>query len=630
MPVPAAFLTPRRQGGARCACGPALLFAVATLVGCATSPRKVTRIVNGRVIVTRAISPDAYSHVARALMYEEEQQWDEAARELQRALPFDDAGAELRAHLADLFVRLGRLDDAAEQVRRSLQIAETVEGHLAAAHVAEARRDVKGALGHYRKGASFALSDESPDAVERAHLALADAELGAVEVDAAFETLRKLTDVAPDSVRARVQLGALAWALGRVPVATSALGEALRLEPADLEARLTMAALLVATDRIPEAKTAYRETLERTDDAVEIAEMFLKWLVARGDKAEAAAEADRLTPDVVDEGTVEGIIRVEGAAGRAERAVAAADQAIRKGVSAARVTLWLAGALLDAKDHAGAADRLLKLSRTGPAAASLNEFIESRLRAAEALREAPGSSRLGEAARALEEAAAAIATAKQPSAAANKPKGSSAGTSAAEQERDWSVDLVVARALLDEKRGDAVRAARTLDTALAAEPTSARLLLVRAAIDERQGEWRTALAFAERILKADSRNFEALNFHGFVSADHGQDLPSAMRRLQVAMALNPGRGGVVDSLGWAYLNSGNLERAGDLLAQADRLEPGDPEILMHLGDLFAKRREVARAIETYRRALTLLPSERVAREIQGKLGALGPRSAAGR
>ena len=118
------------------------------------------QFVNGRVVVTRAVSPEADDHVARTSLYEEEQRWDEAARELQRALPFDDEAAEVRAHLADVFLRLGRTDDAAEQVQRSLQMGDSVDGRLAAAHVAEARRDETTALTQYHAAASLALSDE--------------------------------------------------------------------------------------------------------------------------------------------------------------------------------------------------------------------------------------------------------------------------------------------------------------------------------------------------------------------------------------------------------------------------------------------------------------------------------------
>lgn len=611
--------------------------AAALLVGCATPQRPVSRIVNGRVLITRSISPDAYAHAARSLLYEEEQRWDEAARELQRALSLDDGGAELRAHLAELFVRLGRLDDAAEQIQRSFQIAETVEGHVAAAHLAEARGDAKAALQHYRAGAAFALTDESPDAVERAHLALAEAELGAEDVEAALRTVSKLADVAPDSVRARVQQASMAWALGRLDVASTALDEALHLEPTDLDARLMHAALLVAMDRIPQAKASFRETLERADDPIEIAEMFLKWLVARGDRAEAAAEAERLTPDIVDEGTVETIIRIERAAGRREQALAAADKAVQKGVSPARVAVLAAAVLVDAKDNVAAATRLLRVSRSGASPATVSEFIESRLRAAEALREAPGGTHLDEAARALDEAAAAAGAgtaaargAKAAAGARTAPAAGDGGPGAPAGERDWSGDLVVARALLEEKRGDAVRAARTLDAALEGDPDNQRLLLVRAAVEERRGDWRRALTFAGKILAADPRNVDALNFHGFVAAEHGHELAAAMRRLRVAIALNPGAGGVVDSLGWAYLHAGQLDRAQELLAQADRLEPGDPEILSHLAELYLKRQDRPRAIDLYKRALTRDPPERLARDIQARLVTLGARSAAER
>ncbi len=627
---------------------------------CATAPGPVSKIVNGRVVVTRAISPGAYDHVARALLYEEEQRWDEAARELQRALPFDDEAAEIRGHLADLFVRLGRLDDAAEQVKRSLEIGATVEGYLAAAHLAEARHDGKTALGHHRAAAALALSDESPEDIERTHLALSNAQLAMLDVPGAYETIGVLVMASPDSVRARIERGALGWALGQLPEAEEALGEALRLEPAQVDARLMMAALLVGTGRIPDAKAAFREALERAEDPVDIAEMFLKWLVARGDKAEAAEEANRLTPDVVDEGTVETAIRIERAAGRTDRATAAADGALKKGAPSAKVALLVAGVLLDAKDHAGVATRLLKIPKDAP------EFIESRLRTAEALRESGRPAHLDQAQYALEQATTAIAlvtpaarptlasatapSAGRGSAAATSSSTGSASTSTAGSaaataltvtadtsdnpgsppRRDWTTDLAVARALLDEKRGDAVRAARTLDAALEKDPGNARLLLVRAAVDERRGEWRHALGFAEKILQVDPRQIEALNFHGFVSVDHDSNLPVATRRLQVAMALNPGAGGIVDSLGWAYLHAGDLARAATFLAQADRLEPGDPEILSHLGELFARQNDVTRAIATYRQALQREPPERLTREINTRLRALEAKHAAGR
>jgi len=100
--------------------------------------------------------------------------------------------------------------------------------------------------------------------------------------------------------------------------------------------------------------------------------------------------------------------------------------------------------------------------------------------------------------------------------------------------------------------------------------------------------------------------------------------------LQAAVALSPGAGGVVDSLGWAYFRSGDLARADTFLEEAGRLEPADPEILSHLGDLYAKRQERDRALATYRLALTLSPSDRIARELGERIHTLDAKSAAGR
>lgn len=604
--------------------------AAALLPGCATSAPPVSKIVNGHIVVTRAINPDAYEHVARALLYEEEQRWDDAAQEFRRALLFDDRAAEVRAQLADVLVQLRRLDEAAAEVEQSLAIEPTVAGYTAAAHIAEARHDAAGALGRHREAAGLALGDGDPEAIEATHLALANAELGALDLPGGHATLRVLVDAARDSVRGRVEMAAFAWAEGNLVEAEAVLKESLAREPEQIEARLMLAALQVATGRSADAKATFHDALDRAEDSIEVAEMYLKWLVARGDSSEAGEEADRLTPDAIDESTIEAIVRIERAAGRPDRARAAAERARERGVEAGRVALLVGGALGDAKDYAGAAGRFLKVPKDDP------DFIESRLRAAEVLRRAGGPGNLERASRALDEATAAIvAEASAPattpaSGGALTPRSPAAGAKASPEEsaearpHDWASDVIVARALVDEKRGDAVGALRGLDLALQKNPDDPRLLLVRAAIDERRGEWRSALAVGNKILAVDPRNVEALNFVGFVAADHDGDLRTATRQLQAAMVLDPGAGGIVDSLGWAYLRAGDLARASELLTEADRLEPADPEILAHLAELYSRQRQNDRAVATYRRALEHDPDDRVARDIEARLRKLAP------
>jgi tetratricopeptide (TPR) repeat protein len=56
-----------------------------------------------------------------------------------------------------------------------------------------------------------------------------------------------------------------------------------------------------------------------------------------------------------------------------------------------------------------------------------------------------------------------------------------------------------------------------------------------------------------------------------------------------------------------------------LLLRADRLAPDDPEILEHLGALYAKKADRLHAVEAYKRALLHRPDERVRRVVEEQL-----------
>jgi len=591
------------------------VLAAALLVGCATTGQPVTKIVNGRVILTRAVSPEAYEHVTRALVYEEEERWEEAAAELQRALPFDDEAAEVRAHLADLFVRLGRLDDATEQVEHSLRTEPTVDGWLASAHVREARGDMGGQLESLRRAVEIARRDnpggEDAGALERAYMALTDAQIVGLDIDGAFESCRALAEVSPDSIRGRVQLAALAWTRGALDQAEAAIARALEEEPADIDARLLLAELQVAQGKIAAAKASFRGAIDRSDAPGEIAEAFAGWLVARGDAAESVELGERFTAEGSGADLLIVASRVERAAKRPDRARALAEKALKLGAPAGRAAILIAQAMADQGQRAAAVTTYLAVAADAP------EVIEAHLRAAELLRD---DGKPDEAVRALDSIPAA-----KPG-----PETAAGGGPGKPNRPDSDLQIVIARSAIDEKRGDAAMAARRLDEALVRAPDEPRLLIARAGVEERRGDWRRAITFAEKLLAREPRSVEALNFLGFVASDHGFEAPRALKRLQAAAALNPGSGAIIDSLGWAHFRAGDLTAASAFLEQAARLEPADPEILEHLGDLYARRQDRARALESYRKALKLSPPERLARELQERVRTLDAKSAAGR
>src|SRR5262249_29137624 len=155
----------------------------------------------------------------------------------------------------------------------------------------------------------------------------------------------------------------------------------------------------------------------------------------------------------------------------------------------------------------------------------------------------------------------------------------------ATQKRPDDDDVLVVAAEVDEKRGDPAHAVARLEKALAARPKSETLIYGLASIVDRSGDWRRGVEIMQRLVKLNPRNASAVNFIGYAYAEHGVELAQAEKLLRQAIALAPGNGYIVDSLGWCLFKQGRTGDALHTLEEADRLAPGEAEILRHLGDV---------------------------------------------
>ena len=580
-----------------------LALAAACLGACATRPPPITKLVNDRRIVTRSVDASAYEHASRAFLYEEAERWQEAAAELQRALVFDDESPELQAHLAEIFMRLGRLSDAAAAIGASFKIEVTPDGLMAQAHLRQAQGEVAGAVQSLRQAVGKVDFADEPDTAEAVYLELSEAQILALDVPAAAITLADLCHREPASLSGHMRLMAVAWALGDMGQGEAQLRQTLAQEPNHIEALTALAWLLAAQGRNDEARRAFREALDRGEGSLEIAAAYARFLVGIGEGKAAEQLADDLVSPLAgsDPESLAGSIELERSAHLFDRALALVKKAQEAGISDdAKTRLTLTAAALrkelDQSDEALAI--LVAVPKTSPL------FFEARLRATELLRE---QGKTAEAARLAESAAAA------------------AGDNAGQK-----LDAAIALAFIDEKRGDAVMAAHRLEALQASQPDQARLTLSLAMIEERRGAWQRALDLVEPLIKKKPNSVEVLNFWGFVAADHNHDLDRARRRLQAAAALEPGTGAVLDSLGWVSFREGQLDKAGVFLEQAGRLDLADAEILSHLGDLYAKRSEPERAAAAYRKALSHKPEERLRRRLEESLAGIESQRAAGR
>ena len=103
---------------------------------------------------------------------------------------------------------------------------------------------------------------------------------------------------------------------------------------------------------------------------------------------------------------------------------------------------------------------------------------------------------------------------------------------------------------------------------------------------ERAGNVEGAVSAGRDALKIAPDWPPALNFVGYVLADHDRELPEARKLIERALERDPENGAYVDSYGWVLYRQGDLTGARTHLERAVRLTDGDPVVREHLGDVY--------------------------------------------
>jgi tetratricopeptide (TPR) repeat protein len=139
---------------------------------------------------------------------------------------------------------------------------------------------------------------------------------------------------------------------------------------------------------------------------------------------------------------------------------------------------------------------------------------------------------------------------------------------------------------------------------------------------ERSGDKKAAEKMFLSILDKHPDHAATLNYLGYMWAESGINLDRAAEMLNRAVSQEPRNGAYVDSLGWVYFQQGKLDLAEKYLTDATRLLPRDATVHEHLGDVFAKRGDVHRALDLYRAALTLEPEPKDEAKLRSKIAEL--------
>jgi len=136
---------------------------------------------------------------------------------------------------------------------------------------------------------------------------------------------------------------------------------------------------------------------------------------------------------------------------------------------------------------------------------------------------------------------------------------------------------------------------------------------------EKLGDLAGAETAVRDVLAREPDNSTALNFLGYLFADHNRNVGEAVGLIQRALVLEPDNGAFLDSLGWAYFRLGRLAEARTKLERALVVSGGDPVIHEHLGDVYKGMRLNDLARDQYRKSLSF---DRTNERVRAKLSSL--------
>jgi Flp pilus assembly protein TadD len=142
----------------------------------------------------------------------------------------------------------------------------------------------------------------------------------------------------------------------------------------------------------------------------------------------------------------------------------------------------------------------------------------------------------------------------------------------------------------------------TLREALALDPRNLRVLFQLGAVLERQKHHDDAEAAFRQALVLEPASAPILNYLGYMNADRNVRVAEAAEMIERALALDPGNGAYMDSMGWALFRLDRVAEAEKFLRDAVTHEP-NAVVFDHLGDVLQKRGQLGEAVDTWRKAL---------------------------
>jgi len=134
---------------------------------------------------------------------------------------------------------------------------------------------------------------------------------------------------------------------------------------------------------------------------------------------------------------------------------------------------------------------------------------------------------------------------------------------------------------------------------------------------ERDHQFPRAAQYLQKCIDAEPDNAEALNYLGFMWADQGEQLPKARAYIEKAVKLEPTNAAYLDSMGWVLYKLKLPQEALPWMLKAVQYstEP-DATILDHLGDVYMALRQPAKALENWKKSLSIEANDEIRKKLQ--------------
>lgn len=543
-----------------------ILLSLLVLVSCAVgTPRSDTTV--HKVYDPHSRSLYLYS---RARLATHEGDYPTALKLLRDALEIDPGSAIINTEIAEIKLKIGQLPEALEYINSSIKLDPSYRPPYVMAGIlmSSSGKDLEAAE-YLRKAVKLDPSKE--DAY--LHLSLSLTRL--FEYEESVASLKTLVKMNPDSVLGYYYLGRTYVQMKLYKDALGYFKKTLELRPEFDQAGIDMAATYEAMGDYSNAIESYRSQLDQDENRGVVLQRLIQLLIQQRRFPEALEYLQ--TIDKSGHGSYEvqrkiGLVHLE--LEQFDAAIAVFKGMLDRDPAADHIRLYLGIAF----EEKGELDKALaEFSKISVGSAS---YLESIGHIAFILKEQ------GKSDKAIEILKEAINTNVR------------------------QLDLYLNLAALYESLGD-------IETGLAFLVENEKLFLSEpryqfriGVLLDKIGKRTESIERMKTVLALNPKDAQALNYLGYSYAEMGIHLEEALKYLKLAVQIRPNDAFIIDSLGWVNYKLKNYDEAVRLLEDAFSLVSEDSTIAEHLGDAYAARHEIKKALKQYRKALSIEPDRK--------------------